>query len=115
MELVRYGVTVNAVAPSARTRLTEALMPPDAAVDRGPEQVSPVIAWLASSEAQEITGRVFDVGGGTVAVAEGWHIGPARKKEGLWTVEELRTVVPELVARAAPNANVRGVIPGRED
>jgi NAD(P)-dependent dehydrogenase (short-subunit alcohol dehydrogenase family) len=114
MELVRYGVTVNAVAPAALTRLTEGLMPAQANIDLRPEHVSPLIAWLASPEAQEITGRVFDVGGGKVAVAEGWHLGPATFKKELWTVEELRTLVPELVAQAAPNANMMGQIPGRE-
>ena len=114
MELARYGVTVNAVAPAALTRLTEGLMPAQANIDLRPEHVSPLVAWLASPEAQEITGRVFDVGGGKVAVAEGWHIGPATFKEGLWTVEEMRTLVPELVAQAAPNANMMGQIPGRE-
>lgn len=114
MELARYGVTVNAVAPAALTRLTEGLMPAQANIDLRPEHVSPLVAWLASPEAQEITGRVFDVGGGKVAVAAGWHIGPATFKEGLWTVEEMRTLVPELVARAAPNANMMGQIPGRE-
>jgi NAD(P)-dependent dehydrogenase (short-subunit alcohol dehydrogenase family) len=114
MELARYGVTVNAVAPAALTRLTEGLMPAQANIDLRPEHVSPLVAWLASPEAQEITGRVFDVGGGKVAVAEGWHLGPATIKKGLWTVEEMRTLVPELVAQAAPNANMMGQIPGRE-
>jgi NAD(P)-dependent dehydrogenase (short-subunit alcohol dehydrogenase family) len=114
MELVRYGVTVNAVAPAALTRLTEGLMPAQANIDLRPEHVSPLVAWLASPEAQEITGRVFDVGGGKVAVAEGWHLGPATFKEGLWTVEEMRTLVPELVAQAAPNADMMGKIPARE-
>jgi NAD(P)-dependent dehydrogenase (short-subunit alcohol dehydrogenase family) len=116
MELARYGVTANAVAPVARTRLTESLMSANPNVDLRPEHVSPLIAWLASLEAQDITGRVFDVGGGKVAVAEGWHMGPAKTKEGLWTAEELRTVVPELIAQAAPNANMQGTISGwRED
>lgn len=114
MELARYGVTVNAVAPAALTRLTEGLIPAQAEIDLRPEHVSPLVAWLASPEAQEITGRVFDVGGGKVAVAEGWHLGPATIKKGLWTVEELRTLVPELVAQAAPNANMMGQIAGRE-
>jgi len=114
MELARYGVTVNAVAPAALTRLTEGLMPAQATIDLRPEHVSPLVVWLASPEAQEITGRVFDVGGGKVAVAEGWHLGPAKFKKGLWTVEEMRTLVPELVAQAAPNANQMGQIPGRE-
>lgn len=114
MELARYGVTVNAVAPAALTRLTASVMPAQMDIDLRPEHVSPLIAWLASPEAQEITGRVFDIGGGKVAVAEGWHVGPAKFKKGLWTAEEMRTLVPELVAQAAPNANQMGQIPGRE-
>jgi hypothetical protein len=69
------------------------------------------MVWLASPESQDITGRVFNVGGGNISVAEGWHAGPGVTKDALWTVEELRSVIPDLVAQAAPNANMYGQIP----
>ena len=77
------------------------------------ENVAFVLRVLGTPR-REITGRVFDVSGGKVAVAEGWHLGPAKFNKGLWTVEEMRTLVPELVAQAAPNANMMGQIPGQE-
>src|SRR5215467_7105371 len=72
MELARYGATVNALAPSALTRLTAPVIP--VGVDTSnmqPEHVAPFVAWLASSESQDITGRIFNVGGGRISVAEG--------------------------------------------
>lgn len=75
-ELERYGVTVNAVAPAARTRLTTWMgeAPGDEAEDPyAPAHVAPVIAWLLSDEARQVTGRVFEVGGDAIAVAEGWR------------------------------------------
>lgn len=118
-ELGRYGVTVNAVSPGALTRMTEQLTrwsdgdePDTEAFDeRAPENIAPVVTWLASPEARDVTGRVFNVRGGHVSVAEGWHAGPGADKDGRWDPAELGSVVPDLVAKAAPNANMRGQIP----
>lgn len=89
MELARYGVTVNAIAPGARTRMTENLMgkfsdslgaPQDAAAKAAgidpmaPEHVSPIVVWLASDEAQDISGQVFESAGGRVERLQGWTI-----------------------------------------
>jgi hypothetical protein len=82
--------------------------------DRRPEHIALLMVWLASPESQDITGRVFNVGGGNISVAEGWHAGPGITKDALWTVEELRSVIPDLVAQAAPNANTQGQISERE-
>jgi NAD(P)-dependent dehydrogenase (short-subunit alcohol dehydrogenase family) len=110
-ELVRYGATANAVAPAARTRLTESLMPADYAASLGPEHISPLIAWLASAESGEVTGRVFDVAGSRIGVAEAWRLGPEADKDGGWDAAELGAVIPGLVAKAAPNVDMTGRVP----
>ena len=111
MELQRYGVTVNAVAPTALTRLTDDL--PAARemaekIDLAPEGVSPVVLWLASPAAREVTGRIVSVMGGTIAVAEGWSYGPEIHSDERWTTERLDEVLPGLFAKAAPNADMTG-------
>jgi NAD(P)-dependent dehydrogenase (short-subunit alcohol dehydrogenase family) len=117
MELGRYGVTVNAVAPVALTRMTENLRPdrekPDpAAFDpSAPDNIAPLVVWLAGPTAREVTGRVFNVRGGAISVAEGWQAGPGIDKGARWTTEELDDVLPGLVAKAARNADQRGVRP----
>ena len=102
-ELGRYGVTANALAPSARTRMTEevfaeAMTRPTAGFDAmDPTNVAPLVAWLASAESRDVTGQVFEVGGGRVSIAERWHHGPAREKGSRWEPAELGPVVRELV------------------
>jgi NAD(P)-dependent dehydrogenase (short-subunit alcohol dehydrogenase family) len=103
-ELGRYGVTANALAPSARTRMTEAVFAdtmtkPDSGFDAmDPANVSPLVAWLASPESRDVTGRVFELEGGTVSVADGWHHGPSRDRGGRWDAAQLGPVVRELLA-----------------
>ncbi|HEV8063611.1 MAG TPA: SDR family oxidoreductase [Acidimicrobiales bacterium] len=116
-ELARYGVTVNAIAPGALTRMTENLGFGQRAAERRPEDfdathadnIAPLVVWLGSPESAEITGRVFNVAGGRISVAEGWHAGPGADKGDRWEASELGAVVPGLVAAAAPNADMRGV------
>jgi NAD(P)-dependent dehydrogenase (short-subunit alcohol dehydrogenase family) len=118
-ELGRYGVTVNAIAPGARTRMTEELArargvsdpSPGAWDPRDPANVAPLIAWLASSESAHVTGRVFNVAGGRISVAEGWHAGPGVDKGDRWQPEDLGPVVTSLLEQAAPNAETNGRIP----
>ena len=76
-ELRRYGVTVNAISPSAQTRMTEGLreLTPEQRAARDPKWVSPIVVYLASEEAQDITGRVIQAGVGRIAVCEGWRRG----------------------------------------
>jgi NAD(P)-dependent dehydrogenase (short-subunit alcohol dehydrogenase family) len=80
-ELARYGVTVNAIAPGALTRLTEDLGMGKGSEDQKarlhPRWIAPIVTWLASTESRHVTGRVFEASGETLAVAEGWHRGPA--------------------------------------
>lgn len=103
-ELERHGVTVNAIAPGARTRMTENLggmagqEPAEGEWDpRSPDNVAPLVTWLASSESAGITGQVFLVGGGRIAVAEGWRRGPGVDHGARWDPAELGKVVPDLV------------------
>ena len=77
-ELQRYGVTVNAIAPGALTRLTEDLpMSDELRSNFAPSHVAPVVTWLASTESSDVTGQVIEASGLVLAVAEGWHRGPA--------------------------------------
>lgn len=105
-ELGRYGVTSNAIAPSARTRMTEGVFTemmarPESGFDAmDPANVSPLVVWLASAEARDVTGRVFEVEGGAVSVADGWHHGPGRDKGARWAPDELGPVVRELLAES---------------
>jgi NAD(P)-dependent dehydrogenase (short-subunit alcohol dehydrogenase family) len=116
-ELGRYGVTVNAIAPGARTRMTEGLAVLDGAAPEGaggvaddlaPERVSPLVVWLGSDQSRDITGRVFNVWGSELNVAEGWHSGPGVRQLGTWAPADLGLVVPGLVAKAAPNSDMWG-------
>lgn len=82
-EMARYGVQVNAIAPAARTRMTERTFadtmaaPADGGFDAmAPENVSPLVVWLASTACAGVTGRVFEAEGGRITVMEGWHPGP---------------------------------------
>ena len=76
-ELGRFGVTVNALSPSAQTRMTEGLrvLTDEQRAIRHPRWVSPVVVYLASEAAQDITGRVIQAGVGRIAVCEGWRRG----------------------------------------
>ncbi len=110
-ELDRYGVTVNAIAPGARTRMTAPLgfggEPEAGSFDAfAPENISPLVVCLGSSQCRTVTGRVFDVAGGKVSVAEGWSHGPSVDKGDRWEPAELLQVVPDLVAKAAPPASI---------
>ena len=106
VELGRYDITVNAIAPSARTRMTEGVFTdmmaaPESGFDAmDPANVSPLVVWLGSAESRDVTGRVFEVEGGVVSVAEGWRHGPKRDKGDRWDPAELGPVVRELLAEA---------------
>jgi NAD(P)-dependent dehydrogenase (short-subunit alcohol dehydrogenase family) len=115
-ELGRYGVTVNAIAPGARTRMTENLIrarggaPPTAAGGgadgegdwdpRSPDNVAPLVTWLASPQSSGVSGRVFLVSGGRIAVAEGWRRGPGVEQTGRWHPADLGPVVADLLAES---------------
>jgi NAD(P)-dependent dehydrogenase (short-subunit alcohol dehydrogenase family) len=114
-ELGRYGVTVNAISPGARTRMTETIRRPNAVsepadgFDAGdPANISPLVVWLASPEAKDVTGRVFNVRGGQISVAEPWHAGPLAHKNDRWDPAELGPMVRDLLRQAAPKVGPFG-------
>jgi NAD(P)-dependent dehydrogenase (short-subunit alcohol dehydrogenase family) len=113
-ELARYGVTANAIAPAARTRMTEAVFAntmkkPEQGFDgMSPDNVAPLVTWLASAESKEVTGQVFEIAGGRVSVAEGWREGPVVDRGERWDAREIGPAVRELVAKARPAAKVYG-------
>ena len=109
-ELARYGVTVNAIAPAALTRLTA-----DLGIGDAPEEVkeamsvkwiAPIVVWLASEESRGVTGRVFDVRGDLLAVSESWHQGP--KVTNVLDPSAVGPLVEELMNSARPNADMLG-------
>ena len=110
LEMARYGVTVNAVAPVALTRMTEGLGPaPESDEDRekrSPRWIAPIVTWLASDEAAEVTGRVFEASGDVLAVSEGWVRGPKHAPVDDPTV--LGPIVAELLAKARKNSGMDG-------
>jgi len=107
-ELKRFGVTVNAIAPIAQTRLTENLrvLTDAQRAMRSPAWVAPIATWLASEQSAQVTGRVFEAGGGILAIAEGWHRGPT--VEQIDDPTTLGPVVAELMAHARLNAGMNG-------
>ena len=115
-ELGRYGITANAIAPSARTRMTEGVFaemmaaPDDpAAFDAmSPANIAPLVVWLGSPLSREVTGRVFEVEGGKVALAEGWHHGPSVDNGARWDPANLGPAVESLLAESRQPAPVYG-------
>ncbi len=109
-ELRRYGITVNAIAPGALTRLTEDLgMGQASEEDKArmhPRWIAPIVTWLASSQSAHITGRVFEASGAVLAVAEGWHRGPTTAPVDDPT--QIGALVDELMRTARKNAGMNG-------
>ena len=113
-EFARYGVTVNAIAPSARTPMTEPVFaekmrPPESGFDAmHAGNVSPLVVWLASAESGDVTGRTFEVEGGVISVADSWQHGPSIEKDSRWEVAEIGGPLRELLARAPAPPPVYG-------
>ncbi|GHI08460.1 short-chain dehydrogenase [Streptomyces cellostaticus] len=113
-ELARYGVQVNAVAPAARTRMTErtfteTMAAPAAGFDAmAPENVSPLVVWLGSAASAGVTGRVFEAEGGRITVMEGWRPGPGADKRARWTPAEAGEAALKLLAAAEVPGAVYG-------
>jgi NAD(P)-dependent dehydrogenase (short-subunit alcohol dehydrogenase family) len=113
-ELARYGVTANAIAPAARTRMTEDVFkdrmaaPTDGFDANDPANIAPLVVWLGSAESREVTGRVFEVEGGLISVADGWQHGPRIDKGARWEPALVGDAVRELLAKAPAPAPVYG-------
>ncbi|WP_455354330.1 SDR family oxidoreductase [Streptomyces sp. SYSU K217416] len=114
-EMARYGVQVNAIAPAARTRMTEQTFaetmaaPAEGAFDAmAPENVSPLVVWLGSAASAGVTGRVFEAEAGRITVMEGWRPGPTKDKGARWTPAEAGETAIKLLAQSEPPQPVYG-------
>jgi NAD(P)-dependent dehydrogenase (short-subunit alcohol dehydrogenase family) len=116
-ELGRYGITANAVAPSARTGMTTAVpemaermkKPEDGSFDRyAPENVSNLLAWLASPAASHVTGRVFEAEGGRICICDGWRTTEGVDRDGPWAPAEVGDAMAEMLAKETPAQKVWG-------
>lgn len=111
-ELARYGITANALAPNARTRMTATafdMTPEEGAFDvYAPENMAPLVAWLCGADSGDVTGQVFELKGGKVFLSQGWTDGPAEDKGARWEAGELGPVVRRLVAAREPAKPVYG-------
>ena len=99
-EMGRYGVTVNAIAPVAKTRMTEGAF--DTSGMALPEDNSPIVAWLASEEAGDVTGRMIEIDGSLITLENGWRHGENRDAGGRWSAAEVGPALREMIA-AAPD------------
>lgn len=114
-ELGRYGITANALAPAARTRMTQtafadAMRAPEEGFDvNDPANVAPTVVWLASDLSAHVTGQMFELQGGRIMLAEGWRDGPHIDQPRRWRPSEVGPVVDGLLARRAPAKPVYGV------
>jgi NAD(P)-dependent dehydrogenase (short-subunit alcohol dehydrogenase family) len=110
-ELVKFRCTVNTISPGAATRMTiplaegrgQQIDPND--VTRGPQQIAPVVTWLASDAARDVNAQIFHVARGTVAIMQQPAIIRAFKNEALWSLEQLDRVMPVLVEAKRDNDN----------
>ncbi|MFE6362755.1 SDR family oxidoreductase [Streptomyces sp. NPDC057806] len=113
-ELGRYGVQVNAIAPAARTRMTERTFADTMAVPASgfdamaPENVSPLVVWLGSAASAGVTGRVFEAEAGRITVMEGWRRGPTADKGARWGAREAGETVMKLLGEAETPGRVYG-------
>ncbi len=111
LELERYGVTVNAIAPAARTRMSppsgriRSVEIPEGQFDPyAPDNVAPLVVWLGSGESSAVSGRVFGIAGGEIYVGEGWQPGARIDKGERWSPDELGSVISGLLAGSRENA-----------
>ncbi|MCP3817272.1 SDR family oxidoreductase [Streptomyces sp. A3M-1-3] len=115
VEMGRYGVQVNAIAPAARTRMTEQTFaetmaaPGEGEFDAmAPENVSPLVVWLGSAASAGVTGRVFEAEADRITVMEGWRPGPTANKGARWTPAEAGEAAAKLLTQAEPARPVYG-------
>lgn len=113
-ELARYGITANALAPSARTRMTEQAFAEKMATEgqtfdtMDPANVAPTVVWLGSAASRDVTGCVFELEGGKIMLEDGWREGPFIDKQARWAPAEVGEAVAELLAARVPPRKVWG-------
>lgn len=114
-ELARYGVTANALAPAARTGMTEEVFAERMAVpDEGfdyfdPANVAPLVVWLVSEDSSAVSGCVFEAEGDMLSLSDGWRRGPVRHRgDRRWAADEVGPAVAEMLAEAVPPQPVYG-------
>ena len=113
-ELGRYGITANALAPAARTRMTEqAFADKMAQVEEGfdvqdPANVAPVVVWFGSAQSKDVTGCVFELEGGRITIETGWNLGPTIDKGARWNPSEIGEAVAGLLAERPASRKVWG-------
>lgn len=113
-ELQRYGVTANALAPAARTRMTEQVFAermkrPEAGFDaQDPDNIAPVVVWLGSAQSRAVTGCIFELEGGKIMIADGWRDGPQIDKGARWQPAEVAAAVARLLAERRTPKKVYG-------
>lgn len=113
-ELGRYGITANALAPAARTRMTEQAFadkmraPVDGFDKQDPANIAPVVVWLGSAQSAGVTGIVFDIEGGRITLENGWNDGPTVDKGARWAPSEVGPAVAALIAQRPPQKKVWG-------
>jgi len=107
-ELKRYGVTVNAINPHAQTRMTEGLRErsDEEIAARQPRWIAPAVVWLASEDSHDVTGRLFELGGGHLAAMEGWRRGPSAQP--IDDVTKIGPVMRDLAQRVRRNVDMKG-------
>lgn len=113
-ELARYGITANGLVPAARTGMTEDVFadvmkkPEDGFDFFAPENVAPLVVWLGSEQSAGVTGKLFEVEGGKISIADGWRRGPQKDKGHRWEPAEIGSAVSALMAEAVPAQKVYG-------
>lgn len=113
-ELARYGITANALAPSARTRMTEQAFADKMATQTSafdamdPANIAPTVVWLGSAQSAHVTGCVFELEGGRITIEDGWREGPTLDAGARWQPRDVGGAVDALLAQRVPPRKVWG-------
>jgi NAD(P)-dependent dehydrogenase (short-subunit alcohol dehydrogenase family) len=113
-ELGRYGITANALAPAARTRMTERAFAQKMATEgevfdaMDPANIAPTVVWLGSVESAHVTGCVFELEGGRIILEDGWRDGPSTERDGRWLPADIGAAVDRLLALRTPPRAIWG-------
>ena len=113
-ELGRYGITANALAPSARTRMTEQAFADKMATQGSefdvmdPANIAPTVVWLGSAESRDVTGCVFELEGGKIMLEDGWREGPMVDARQRWNPADVGAAVQDLLKKRVPPRKVWG-------